>query len=247
MTSLRGTDVGDKFSNDVKLRRAYLPIYPARNQDTETQLHLENGAELRKKSYANTREQHTVPFHILRPYDRHVTTQYVLTSDSYRKLARHAGFALPITSPFEVESTAIRTTGALPTTLTRDERLRLAPGTYGTIPISRAATPAHYSGASGAAEWDGTRALAKLVLLSVLFGITVWGLLSAWAHRAEFWNGLPGGVSWVGAHALWLMKGAVGGLLRAVIWLVARIAEIGKIGALKVWEWVRGRLWGLMF
>ncbi len=276
-------DVSDKFPNDVGLRRAYLPIYPARNQDTETQLHLKNSAELRKKSYANTREQHTIPFNILRPYDydRHVTTQYVLTSDSYRKLARHARFALPITSPSEAGSTTIRTTRIPPTILTRDERLRFAPATYGTTASLRAAapapghthpliqgydntaratrqynraqsreqdellpryhsrSPAGHSSASGAATGGGTGALTKLVLGGVFSGITVWGLLSAWAHRVEIGDGLLGGLSWVGAHALRLMKGGVGGLLHAVIRVVAQIAEIGKIGALRVWEWLR--------
>ncbi len=277
-----GIDVRDKFPNDVHLRRAYLPIYPAQNQDTETRLHLKNGAELDKESYANTRKKHAVPFNILRLcYDRdHVPTQYVLTSDSYRKLARHVEFVLPITP-----------NRTLPITRTRDERLGLTPVTYGTIPMPRAPatapgqdtltrpliqgyyntawatrqhnraqsreqdellphyhsrSPARYSSASGAAEGDGTRALAKLVFRSVLAGITVWGLLSAWAHRVEIGDGLLGGVGWVVAHALRSMKGAVGELLRAVVWVVAQIAEMGKIGALKVWEWLRATL-GLMF
>lgn len=272
-----------------------MPIYPAQNQDTSIKLYLENGAELRKKSYVNTREQRTVPFHTLRPYRGDGTTsRHALTRDSYEKLARHARFELPESAPFEDAPTAIRPpTRTLPTpTVTQAERLCLAPVTYGTIPVSRSAppppppgqdhtltrpliqgyyntaqtarhyhparsrqrdepllpryyhshSPAHHAGAnSGASEWDGrTWALAKLVLGGVLFGATVWGLLSAWAHRAEIGDGLLGGVIWVGAHALRLIKGAAAGLWRAVVWLVLRLAETGKIAALKVWEWLRG-------
>ncbi|EAQ91939.1 hypothetical protein CHGG_00174 [Chaetomium globosum CBS 148.51] len=59
---------------------------------------LIDGFQLRKKSYVNTREQHTLPLSCLRPYDRKGSTaRYVLTRDSYRNLARHAGFVFNAT------------------------------------------------------------------------------------------------------------------------------------------------------
>jgi hypothetical protein len=265
-----------------------LPIYPAQNQARRIQLHLENGVELRKKSYVNIQKQHTVPFHILRPYTYGhydmATTRYALTSDSYQKLARHAGYVLPVISPVDDAPTpAILTTTTLPTTLTRDARLHPAPVTYGTNPVSRVSpplpplpirvqgnptrplihgyyntaqaarqhpparprqsdrgllpryhspSPAHYAGASssssGAAERDEAKAFAKVVVC-VFFGAMVLGLGSVWAHRADNRDGVLGGVSWVRAHAPLVDKGGFG-----------RVVEMGKMGALKVWEWLRG-------
>ena len=257
-----------------------MPIYPAQNQARRIQLHLENGVELRKKSYVNIQKQHTVPFHILRPYTygHHdmTTTRYALTSDSYQKLARHAGFVLPVISPFDDAPTAaIHTTTTLQIPLTRGERLRPAPVTYGTTnPVSRVSpplpplpvrvqgnptrpfipgyynaaqtarqhnparphqqdhgllpryhsppSPAHYTGASGAAEWKKAQAFAMLVL----FGVTVWGVWSIWTHGSDNGDGVLGGVSWAGAHAPSVDKGGFG-----------RVVEMGKMGALKVWGW----------
>ncbi|KAK3290964.1 uncharacterized protein B0H64DRAFT_411037 [Chaetomium fimeti] len=100
VTSLGETDVREKFPHDIEQRRAYLPIHPARNQDTRIQLRLQNGATMRKKSYANTRQQRTIPLDCLQPYDRNdATAQHVLTSDSYEKLARHAGFVFDAAEP----------------------------------------------------------------------------------------------------------------------------------------------------
>ncbi|KAK4097463.1 hypothetical protein N658DRAFT_289369 [Parathielavia hyrcaniae] len=104
LTSFGETDILDKFpgrsERDRRLRMAYLPIHPtAPHPDTGAQLFLEGQAKLRCNTYANTRDQHTVPLDILRPYDRKATneTRYAVTRDSYHQLVRQAHFVpLPV-------------------------------------------------------------------------------------------------------------------------------------------------------
>ncbi|KAH6649499.1 hypothetical protein F5144DRAFT_588201 [Chaetomium tenue] len=68
---------------------------------------LIDGAQLRKKSYVNTREQHTLPLSCLRPYDRKDSmARYVLTRDSSQILARHAGFVFNATGSLDDYQTA---------------------------------------------------------------------------------------------------------------------------------------------
>lgn len=139
MTSFGETDVSDKV-HSLELRRAYLPIRPAENRDTPIQLRLQNGIELRKKSYVNTRQKRTIPWDCLRPYDRNdTTTRYVLTRDSYQKLARYAEYVIPeVPTLHDDPPTAV--TDAPPRTLTQAEHLRSH--RYGTFPISSAPAPA---------------------------------------------------------------------------------------------------------
>lgn len=253
-----------------------MPIDPAQHPDTDIQLRLENGAFLKKKSYVNTQEQHTVPVHILQPYDRRDTgTRYVLSSDSYKALASHAGYAPPTNSPYNNPPLGLHSTPYPPTTRTAAERLQLAPVyvTYGTMPTSEprqaASSPrgygsrprplhepslntvqaAHhqcpptrprqpdntgilpryyppYPSAHHFGNGNGSNpssSAKKRVLYAVLLGVTVWGLWSAWAHRAEIGNGLLGGVIWIGRRVLRWMRAAVGGLCRALVGLVRRL------------------------
>jgi hypothetical protein len=138
VTSFGETDVGDKF-HSVDLRRAYLPIHPAKNRDTKIQLRLQNGVELRKKSYANTREQRTIPWGCLRPYDRNDSiTRYVLTRDSYQKLARYAEYVPDTTALYHAPPIVVPATPAR--TLTQAERL--PSHRYDTFPASSAPSPA---------------------------------------------------------------------------------------------------------
>ncbi|GAB1317190.1 hypothetical protein MFIFM68171_07400 [Madurella fahalii] len=97
LTSFGETDILAKFPTNPRVRRAYLPIHPASpHPDTALQLHLQKPAVLRRKTYVNTREKHTVPLAILRAYDRQdLKTRYALTRDSYKQLIHHAGFAAP--------------------------------------------------------------------------------------------------------------------------------------------------------
>ncbi|KAK4251444.1 hypothetical protein C7999DRAFT_27860 [Corynascus novoguineensis] len=105
LTSFGGKDIADSETNE-RLRRAYLPIHPTRRHaEAVALLHLKKRRELRKKSYANTRQQHTIPFSILRPYTwENPSTRYALTADSYRVLIDHAKFVLvspagPLSTP----------------------------------------------------------------------------------------------------------------------------------------------------
>ncbi|GAB1311886.1 hypothetical protein MFIFM68171_02096 [Madurella fahalii] len=100
LTSFGETDVITKFPNNRRLRCAYLPIHTASpHPDTDLQLHLEKPAVLRRKTYANTREKHTVPLDILRAYNRQdLRTRYALTSDSYKQLIQHTDFLVPVYS-----------------------------------------------------------------------------------------------------------------------------------------------------
>ncbi|KAL2145030.1 hypothetical protein VTI28DRAFT_8130 [Corynascus sepedonium] len=95
LTSFGGKDIADSETNE-RLRRAYLPIHPTRRHaEAVALLHLKKRRELRKKSYANTRQQRTIPFSILRPYDsENPNTRYALTAHSYRVLIDHAKFVL---------------------------------------------------------------------------------------------------------------------------------------------------------
>ncbi|KAL2200456.1 hypothetical protein P885DRAFT_57332 [Corynascus similis CBS 632.67] len=95
LTSFGGKDIADTETNE-RLRRAYLPIHPTRRHaEAVALLHLKKRRELRKKSYANTRQQHTIPFSILRPYNsENPNTRYALTAHSYRVLIDHAKFVL---------------------------------------------------------------------------------------------------------------------------------------------------------
>ncbi|KAH6844653.1 hypothetical protein B0I37DRAFT_355203 [Chaetomium sp. MPI-CAGE-AT-0009] len=144
VTSFGETDVRDKFPHDIELRRVYLPIHPARNRNTKIQLRLQDGAKLRKKSYANTRQQRTIPLAFLQPYDRNeLPARYVLTSDSYKKLARRAGFVLDAAEPSEDAHTTDYTarTLAVLADSTREERLSLEPITHSTMPVSGVSPP----------------------------------------------------------------------------------------------------------
>lgn len=133
MTSFGETDVNDKFRNSIQRRLAYLPIHPAEHRDTNIQLYLQNSAQLRKKSYVNTREPHTLPFKCLAPYDRKdKTTRYVLTSESYQTLARLAEFELDATALHDEPPTP--KPNPLPRTRTQAERLGIEPlYTHGTF------------------------------------------------------------------------------------------------------------------
>ncbi|KAK0648247.1 hypothetical protein B0T16DRAFT_113991 [Cercophora newfieldiana] len=100
-TSLQGHDLLQKFPDSKEKRVWYLPIHPSkRHPDLNKVLKVENGLQLRKKSYVNTKDQHTIPFEALRVYARERPTQrYVLTSSSYQILIDQAGFSVPIESP----------------------------------------------------------------------------------------------------------------------------------------------------
>lgn len=129
-------------------------------------LRLQNRVKLRRESYANTRDKHTVPFAILRPYDhKDPTTRYALTPDSYQQLIDHAGFVSPAPLPCEDASFASTPgiitipTNTRATTTTTANTFRSIPAaadhtrsrTYGTIPTppsssaGRAPLPSHYS------------------------------------------------------------------------------------------------------
>ncbi|KAK4158407.1 hypothetical protein C8A00DRAFT_28687 [Chaetomidium leptoderma] len=113
LTSFCKTNIIDKYPNNPKRRLTYLPIHPTDpHPDTAAQLHLKNHAELELNSYVNTGEKHTIPFGILRPYDRHDTnnTLYALTSDSYQQLINHARFVPPVCLPTTSVPTTTTTT-----------------------------------------------------------------------------------------------------------------------------------------
>lgn len=140
LTSFGETDIVDKHPR-LETRRTYLPIHPSPHPDTNVQLFLENGAMLRKNSYINTRDKHTIPLDILIAYDRRdQNTRYVLKSESYKQLIDHAGFVPePVASTSNIRS--------------QSERLKLPPNSipqtpllnhptwesqYGTVPAARA-------------------------------------------------------------------------------------------------------------
>ncbi|KXX74695.1 hypothetical protein MMYC01_207952 [Madurella mycetomatis] len=295
LTSFGETDILAKFPNKPRLRRAYLPIHPTSpHPDTALQLHLKKPAVLRRKTYANTREQHTVPFDILRSYDRQdPKARYALTSDSYKQLIHHADFAVPVCSlpscipccdddddgddgivstnislpdAPEARPVSYLTPPATPPRLTHGTIPPVPPapprpsspvpeshqatGMFSYIPPRLAPRAAHrqlvdtlpYSHSPDRPKRGGIDIgyIAKWVL-ALIFGAAVlgggfFGLWSAWTHRAELGRGLLGCVSWIGLHAFRLVKGAVVGIARCVVWLVKQVAAL----AAKAWGWLRG-------
>jgi hypothetical protein len=138
LTSFGETDIHEKFPHkrNRRVRLAYLPIDPSPHPDTTTRLHLEGHVLLRCNTYVNTREKHTVPFDMLRSYDRDAAhIRYALTSDSYKQLAHRAGFVSPpATLPLRVDTNDAATDKGSTTTTTTtrpvpvtSERRRLFP------------------------------------------------------------------------------------------------------------------------
>jgi hypothetical protein len=130
LTSFGETDILNKIPSP-KPRRAYLPIYPSPHPDTDVQLFLEGGVILRKNSYINTRDKHTIPLDILTAYERREpNTRYVLKSESYQRLINHAGFV-----PDPEASTSRNT---IPPSLETPLSIQHLEARYGTIPGARA-------------------------------------------------------------------------------------------------------------
>lgn len=101
MTSFGDRNIRVRFPDtdnhdNANLRQHYLPIHPAPpHPDTGALLHLEGMPFLRRNSYIGTRGQYTVPFGILRTYDKSHETKhrYALASYSYQQLIKQVGFA----------------------------------------------------------------------------------------------------------------------------------------------------------
>lgn len=96
------------------------------------------------------------------------------------------------------------------------------------------------NGGYGTGRQEALSTLAWLTIRLALLGAGIYGLWSAWTYRGELGHGLLRGLSWVGVHAWQLAKGAVGGIVRCMVWLVKLIASGGKTLAMKVWGWLRG-------
>lgn len=154
MTSLNETDLLEKYPRNTALRRKHLPIYPSnRHPDLDILLSLEGDQNLKKNSYIRTDRQHSIEFAALRPYrGPRIEVNYVLTTESYQQVIKHAGFHAPIPSPVattiqpnlspplnapQQRHQGIDISGLILPRITADERLNLhgAAPRYGTMTI----------------------------------------------------------------------------------------------------------------
>lgn len=189
---------------------------------------------LRRKTYANTRDKHTVPLDILRAYDRQdLKTRYALTGDSYKQLIHHADFAVPVCSPpagipsrGEAGGVVVPTNISVPDARGTSPAPYLTPPatpprfTYGTIPPAPPAPPRRCSPVPQPHQSTGASSYTPPRL----------------APHTELERGSPGCVSGLGIHAFRLVKGAAGGVARGIVWFVKQVAEL----AAKTWGWLRG-------
>ncbi|KAI0126196.1 hypothetical protein BJ170DRAFT_463408 [Xylariales sp. AK1849] len=100
LTSFKSVNLEIKHRGNRHARLKYLPIKPCDpHPDHGLLLSLENPSlELRKRSYVNTRDHHTVEFNSLLPYER-AGRDYALSRDSYQVLLDYAKFPTPVPRP----------------------------------------------------------------------------------------------------------------------------------------------------
>ena len=85
MTSFGGTPIQDRYK-EPRLRRFYLPVYPADHPDTNDVLTIAHGKRLKKPSYVNTKNVHELPLSILHKFRGDEDLR--LEGESYRTLVR---------------------------------------------------------------------------------------------------------------------------------------------------------------
>ncbi|KAK8000826.1 hypothetical protein PG990_013426 [Apiospora arundinis] len=102
LTSFDQMDLEDRFRDNAKMQKNYLPIFPSSpHPDNQKLLRLENESlTLRKNSYVNTRTSYEVDIEFLHPYE-HRGPDYVLSENSYHELIEYCGFqtSSPYTEP----------------------------------------------------------------------------------------------------------------------------------------------------
>jgi hypothetical protein len=101
LTSLGNKDLEARHPTNPDRRRGYLPIHPSNvHPDLNVLLWLDAGLSLRKNSYVNIKDQHTVPIKALRGYEQeNPHLRYVLNSSSYQTLIGFTDFTVPLESP----------------------------------------------------------------------------------------------------------------------------------------------------
>ncbi|GAW23836.1 hypothetical protein ANO14919_134130 [Xylariales sp. No.14919] len=94
ITSLKGSNLETRFPTQKQLRLNHLPIAPSKKHpDNDILLSLKDASRpLRKKSYINTRDRHTVHLASLRSYNRR-GPEIFLSKKSYQVLTTYILFA----------------------------------------------------------------------------------------------------------------------------------------------------------
>ncbi|KAI1299497.1 hypothetical protein F5Y03DRAFT_366102 [Xylaria venustula] len=100
ITSFGGVDLETKFPTENQARRNHLPIAPGRvHPDNGILLYLRDQArDLKKRSYVNTRDKHSILLASLRPYNRR-GPEIFLSKRSYKTLVKHSRFTESTDAP----------------------------------------------------------------------------------------------------------------------------------------------------